>query len=122
MKRKVILITLMLNFTLFLGLNLKAQTEIQAGVQTDVLTEIQANAHIDAYFTYDLEKRSDDVSGYNGLTFVDFYGQGFNNYQGLDFDGFTNHSNNDVCAGNGILMMAATGFFYLINKKRKENK
>lgn len=123
MKRKVILIAL-LNFTLFFGLSMKAQTDIhtdiQTDIQTDVMTDIPTNVSTDAYFTYELSQRSDEVSG---LTFMDFYGQGFNNYKGMDFEGFTgNSNNNDVCVGNGIIMMTATGFFYLINKKRKGNK
>lgn len=123
MKRKVILIAL-LNFTLFFGLSMKAQTDIhtdiQTDIQTDVMTDIPTNVSTDAYFTYELSHRSDEV---NGLTFMDFYGQGFNDYKGLNFEGFTgNSNNNDVCVGNGVIMMAATGFFYLITKRRKENK
>lgn len=131
MKRKVILIAL-LNFTLFFGLSMKAQTDIHTDIQTDIQTDVMTGVPInvstdvylgtqtDAYFTYELSHRSDEVSG---LTFMDFYGQGFNNYKGMDFEGFTgNSNNNDVCVGNGVMMMAATGFFYLINKKRKGNK
>lgn len=131
MKRKVILVTL-LNLTLFLGISMNAQTDIHTdipidiqtnvliGIPTDVPTDIQVGTQTDAFFTYELSQRSDEVSG---LTFMDFYGQGFNNYKGMDFEGFTgNSNNNDVCVGNGVIMMAATGFFYLINKKRKGNK
>lgn len=130
MKRKVILVTL-LNLTLFLGISMNAQTDIHTdipidiqtnvltGISTDVPTDIQVGTQTDAFFTYELSQRSEDMSG---LAFMDFYGQGFNNYKGLNFQGFTGNSNNDVCVGNGVLMMAATGFFYLINKKRKENK
>ncbi|MBO5848325.1 MAG: hypothetical protein J6R17_03860 [Bacteroidales bacterium] len=130
MKRKVILVTL-LNLTLFLGISMNAQTDIHTdipidiqtnvltGIPTDVPTDIQVGTQTDAFFTYELSQRSEDMSG---LAFMDFYGQGFNNYKGLDFQGFTGNSNNDVCVGNGVLMMAATGFFYLINKKRKGNK
>ena len=134
MKRKVILVTL-LNLTLFLGISMNAQTDIHTDipidiqtnvltgistdVPTDVPTDIQVGTQTDAFFTYELSQRSEDMSG---LAFMDFYGQGFNNYKGLDFQGFTGNSNNDVCVGNGVLMMAATGFFYLINKKRKGNK
>ena len=130
MKRKVILVTL-LNLTLFLGISMNAQTDIHTdipidiqtnvltGISTDVPTDIQVGTQTDAFFTYELSQRSEDMSG---LAFMDFYGQGFNNYKGLDFQGFTGNSNNDVCVGNGVIMMAATGFFYLINKKRKGNK
>ena len=130
MKRKVILVTL-LNLTLFLGISMNAQTDIHTdipidiqtnvltGIPTDVPTDIQVGTQTDAFFTYELSQRSEDMSG---LAFMDFYGQGFNNYKGLDFQGFTGNSNNDVCVGNGVLMMAASGFFYLINKRRKENK
>lgn len=130
MKRKVILVTL-LNLTLFLGISMNAQTDIHTdipidiqtnvltGISTDVPTDIQVGTQTDAFFTYELSQRSEDMSG---LAFMDFYGQGFNNYKGLDFQGFTGNSNNDVCVGNGVLMMAASGFFYLINKRRKENK
>lgn len=130
MKRKVILVTL-LNLTLFLGISMNAQTDIHTdipidiqtnvltGIPTDVPTDIQVGTQTDAFFTYELSQRSEDMSG---LAFMDFYGQGFNNYKGLDFQGFTGNSNNDVCVGNGVIMMAATGFFYLINKKRKGNK
>lgn len=130
MKRKVILVTL-LNLTLFLGISMNAQTDIHTdipidiqtnvltGIPTDVPTDIQVGTQTDAFFTYELSQRSEEMSG---LAFMDFYGQGFNNYKGLDFQGFTGNSNNDVCVGNGVLMMAATGFFYLINKKRKGNK
>lgn len=130
MKRKVILVTL-LNLTLFLGISMNAQTDIHTdipidiqtnvltGISTDVPTDIQVGTQTDAFFTYELSQRSEDMSG---LAFMDFYGQSFNNYKGLDFQGFTGNSNNDVCVGNGVLMMAATGFFYLINKKRKGNK
>lgn len=126
MKRKVILVTL-LNLTLFLGISMNAQTDIhtdipidiQTNVLTGIPTDIQVGTQTDAFFTYELSQRSEDMSG---LAFMDFYGQGFNNYKGLDFQGFTGNSNNDVCVGNGVLMMAATGFFYLINKKRKGNK
>ena len=126
MKRKVILVTL-LNLTLFLGISMNAQTDIhtdipidiQTNVLTGIPTDVQVGAQTDAFFTYELSQRSEDMSG---LAFMDFYGQGFNNYKGLDFQGFTGNSNNDVCVGNGVIMMAATGFFYLINKKRKGNK
>lgn len=126
MKRKVILVTL-LNLTLFLGISMNAQTDIhtdipidiQTNVLTGISTDVQVGTQTDAFFTYELSQRSEDMSG---LAFMDFYGLGFNNYKGLNFQGFTGNSNNDVCVGNGVLMMAATGFFYLINKKRKENK
>lgn len=79
MKKNFILM-LMLCFTTFSTLELKAQT--------------------DAFFTNETEVRVDQHSD-NGLYFNDFTGVP------------------NCFLGNGMLVMAATGALYLINKKRK---
>ncbi len=91
-------------------------------VSAFVMPELKAQ---DYFFYNDTKQRTGESAMGNGLFFEGFYGgigEGFGQQNGLYFEGFTGNSNNDVCVGNGVLMMAATGFFYLINKKRKGNK
>ena len=84
MKKNFILM-LMLCFTTFSALEMKAQT--------------------DAFFANETEVREDQHS------------------DGLYFNDFTENQNVPNCfLGNGMLVMAATGALYLVNKRKKENK
>lgn len=66
--------------------------------------ELKAQGTMDAFFINDTEVREDQ-------------------YSGLDFGGFTGNENIPNCfLGNGMLVMAATGALYLVNKRKKENK
>lgn len=99
MKRKSILLTLVMCLTLFCGLTMKAQ--------------------IDGYFSYETDQRTERTEGLAFSNFFGGFGQGYGEDNGISFQNF---DANPVCAGNGVLMMTVTGVFYLINKRRKENK
>ena len=95
MKKNLILLTFMLVFS--------------------ALATSELNAQTDGFFTNVIGQREESP---NGLTFGNFYG--FNNEEGLTFDDFMNNEN--VPVGNGMFLMATSGLFYLITKRRKENK
>ena len=77
------------------------------------LATSELNAQTDGFFANVSGPREESP---NGLTFGNFYG--FNNEEGLTFDGFTGNAP----VGNGMFLMATSGLFYLITKRRKENK
>ena len=93
MKKNLILLTFMLVFS--------------------ALATSELNAQTDGFFANVSGPREESP---NGLTFGNFYG--FNNEEGLTFDGFTGNAP----VGNGMFLMATSGLFYLITKRRKENK
>lgn len=67
--------------------------------------ELKAQGTMDAFFINDTEVREDQHS--DGLYFNDFIG---------------NENVPNCFLGNGMLVMAATGALYLVNKRKKENK
>lgn len=105
MKRKLIVLSFMLSFLVFVSNEIKAQN--------------------DAYFSTSDEYRT---PGTTGMTFDGFsgqFGQGFN-FDGFDTEqgglGFENFTGGDAPLANGLLIMTATGLIYLMNKRRKENE
>ena len=104
MKRKLIVLTFMLSFLVFISNEMQAQT--------------------DAYFSNRREYRSPDAIGISFDGFSGQFGQGFNfdsfvnQGGGFEFEDFTG---GDAPLTNGLLIMTATGLIYLMNKRRKEN-
>lgn len=89
-------------------------------VSAFVMPELKAQ---DYFFYNDTKQRTGESAMGNGLFFEGFYGgigEGFGQQNGLYFEGFA--GNAQVPIGDGLLMMTATGFIYLITKRRKENK
>ena len=85
------------------------------------LTTSELHAQIDGFFANATGHREEALSGLTFGNFSSGVGQGFNkDGNGLKFDDFT--GKDDVPVGNGMSMMAAAGFLYLITKRRKENK
>ncbi len=106
MKRKLIALTFMLSVCSVMAVGQDTQT--------------------DAYFLDEKELRYPDAGV--GFVFGDFkglFGQGFN-FEILDNQqggfGFEELTGGSVPAGNGLLLMTATGLIYFINKRRKENE
>ncbi len=79
-------------------------------------SELKAQKDAFFYTPFAAEERE---YGSSGLSFADF--SGFGPQEGLDFESFTTKENN-VPVGNGMFVMAFTSAFYLITKRRKENK
>jgi hypothetical protein len=94
MKRKFIVLSFMLGFSLFCTTGIKAQN--------------------DAFFVNSTKQRTSINVG-QGFNFGSFDTQ----QGGLSFEDFTG-SNAPI--GNGLLLMTATGLIYFINKRRKENE
>lgn len=100
MKKKLITLTILLSFA-----------------------SVSLNAQTDAYFTNGTDSRTTS----DGVSFNDFsegYGQGFsfnsfNNQEGLSFGGL---NSDGAPITDGLLLLSATGMFYLITKRRKENE
>ena len=105
MKKRVIAFTFMLIFMASFAFELNAQKK-------------------DGFFTpYASEKR--ELASEEGLSFNNFYGgigEGFGQQDGLTFEDFIGKENTSVPVGNGGFIMAITSAFYLITKRRKENK
>ena len=72
---------------------------------TFAVSELKAQS--DAFFANAPEQRN-GVGNYN-----------YDENSGLTFNGFTSK---DLPLSGGMLIMSATGLFYLISKNRKENK
>ena len=107
MKRKLIALTFMLGFLAVMTSGLKAQS--------------------DAFFSNEKELRSPNSVG-GGVGFEGFsgqFGQGFN-FGSFDLQqdgfGFEDFNLGDAPLANGLFIMTATGFIYLMNKRRKENE
>lgn len=96
MKRKLIVLSFMLSFSLFDTTGIKAQN--------------------DAFFEYTSEAQRASSNVEQGFYFKKLDVQ----QNGIDFEGLV--INDEVPLANGMLLMSAAGFIYLMNKRRKENE
>ena len=95
MKRKLIVLSFMLSFSLFDTTGIKAQN--------------------DAFFVNSSEQRTASNME-QGFYFKNLDVQ----QNGVDFEGLV--INDEAPLANGMLLMSAAGFIYLMNKRRKENE
>ena len=84
-------------------------------------------AQTDAYFSNSKELRppGTEVGGMGFEGFSGQFGHGFN-FGSFDLQqdgfGFEEFNLGDAPLANGLFIMTATGFIYLMNKRRKENE